>query len=71
MDRQEDSSSNLSISIGFTLLEISCEAVANSLDQVVYSSEGQYEGMQIIIFCDRAMFVNQEQTKIPVATIGF
>lgn len=52
MNRQE---SGMGSSAGSTSLEMPIEV--NSLDQVVYLSGGQYEWMQIVIFCDRIMFV--------------
>lgn len=65
MGRQGDGSSGLGSGAGSTSLEIPCEAVANGLDQVVYLSGGQYEWMQMIIFCDRVMFVFYALFMIP------
>uniref|UniRef100_A0A6G1S7I9 Neuronal acetylcholine receptor subunit alpha-7 n=1 Tax=Aceria tosichella TaxID=561515 RepID=A0A6G1S7I9_9ACAR len=65
---RQDASSGLGSGAGSTSLDIPCDAMANSLDQVVYLSGGQYEWMQIIIFCDRVMFVFYALFMIPRLT---
>jgi hypothetical protein len=62
---RQDHSSGLGSATGSTTLDMPAEVMANSLDQVVYLSGGQYEWMQMIIFCDRVMFVFYALFMIP------
>jgi hypothetical protein len=57
--------SGLGSGAGSTSLEIPSDSMTNGLDQVVYLSGGQYEWMQIVIFCDRLLFVFYALVMIP------
>lgn len=60
----QDSSGIGAGSISSTSLDMP-PLMSNGLDQVVYLTGGQYEWMQIIIFCDRVMFILYALVMVP------